>query len=58
MLEFLAMGGYAAYVWPSWLTGVALIVGITLFSRRKLARAQQKLTQLTTLSEQERETHG
>ncbi|PDH64714.1 MAG: heme exporter protein CcmD [SAR116 cluster bacterium MED-G04] len=47
MLEFFAMGGYAAYVWPSWLIGGALILIVSLESRRRLKSAERKLAQLS-----------
>ena len=46
MTEFLAMGGYAAFVWPAWGAGVVILLAITAhtFSRRK--RAQTRLAML------------
>ena len=46
MPEFFDMGGYAAFVWPSWLAGAALILGITLESRRRLKSAQRRLERM------------
>lgn len=46
MAHFLAMGGYAAFVWPAYaasLGGIALAVVLTL---RGYARAKQRLDKL------------
>ena len=43
MAEFLAMGGYAAYVWPAWLVAAAVVLGITLDSARRLRSAERRL---------------
>ena len=43
MPEFLSMGGYAAFVWPSWLAAAAMVLGITLDSRRRLRSARRRL---------------
>ena len=42
MTEFLAMGGYAAFVWPAWGAGVVILAVITAhtFARRKQAQAR------------------
>ena len=32
MAEFFDMGGYAAFVWPSWIVTVAVIIAITILS--------------------------
>ena len=32
MTEFLDMGGYAAFVWPSWIIAVVVILGISIMS--------------------------
>jgi heme exporter protein CcmD len=40
MTEFLDMGGYAKYVWPSYLVTFALIVLNIIWARRALARAK------------------
>jgi heme exporter protein CcmD len=39
MNEFLRMGGYAAYVWPSYALTLAVIVLNIYWARRSLARA-------------------
>ena len=40
------MGGYAAFVWPSWLAAAALMLGIAWGSRRRLKAAERRLRQL------------
>ena len=46
MAEFLSMGGYAAFVWPSWLAAAAIVLGVTVDSRRRLRGAQRRLSTL------------
>ena len=43
MSEFLAMGGHAAFVWPSWGLAAAMLVAITVASWRRRARAAAAL---------------
>lgn len=47
---FLAMGGYAAYVWPSY--GLAAVVMLVLFAAasRRASAAAQRLKQLQSLA--------
>ena len=40
MMEFLEMGGYARYVWPSYAIVFAAIVLSVVWARRALRRAQ------------------
>jgi heme exporter protein CcmD len=42
MLQFLAMGGYARYVWPSYALTLAVIGLNILWARRALRQAQQE----------------
>ncbi len=46
MAHFLAMGGYAAYVWPSFAVSVFGIGGILAATLRSYARAKRRLTEL------------
>ena len=39
MNDFLRMGGYAAFVWPSYLITLAIVVLNIIWARRALARA-------------------
>ncbi len=41
--EFFAMGGYAAYVWPSFGLAVAILAGLGLNSRARLRAATFEL---------------
>lgn len=41
MKEFLNMGGYAAYVWPSYGLTVAIIVLNIVWARRLLAKSRE-----------------
>ncbi|HLY53064.1 MAG TPA: heme exporter protein CcmD [Steroidobacteraceae bacterium] len=40
MRQFFAMGGYALYVWPSYLITLAAVVLNVIWARRSLARAR------------------
>jgi heme exporter protein D len=40
MLQFLQMGGYAVYVWPSYAL-TALVVGLNIFWARRSLRSAQ-----------------
>jgi heme exporter protein D len=42
MSEFLNMGGYAAYVWPSYGLTMAIIVLNIVWARRLLARSREE----------------
>lgn len=46
LTEFLAMGGYGAYVWPSFLITAAVMLAMTMASVRSLRRAQRILADL------------
>lgn len=46
VLEFLAMGGYAAYVWPAFGAAAAVLVGLWLVSQRALAACHRRLGEL------------
>ena len=39
-MEFLQMGGYAQYVWPSYVITFAVVVLNIIWARRALARSQ------------------
>jgi heme exporter protein D len=39
--SFLAMGGYAAYVWPAWGLSLAALAALTLLSWRWMRRAER-----------------
>jgi len=44
--EFLAMGGYAGFVWPAYLLVAAVMVGVFVESRRGLKAAEDALAAL------------
>jgi heme exporter protein D len=46
MLEFLNMGGYAAFVWPSYLLAAVIMAGLWLTSRRALKLREAELKRL------------
>lgn len=58
MTEFLDMGGYAAFVWPSY--GIALLVmaGLAVTSVRAWRRNRRLLDQLEQRRRSQRETAG
>jgi heme exporter protein D len=44
--EFLAMGGYAAYVWPAYLVAALVMAGQVVATLRALRRREAALAQL------------
>jgi heme exporter protein D len=44
--EFLAMGGYAAYVWPAYLVAALVMAGQVVSTLRALRRREAALAQL------------
>ncbi len=46
MSDFLAMGGYAAYVWSAFAIAVALMVGLFAQSRQAARRREAELAEL------------
>lgn len=44
--EFLAMGGYAAYVWPAFGIALALLLALLVASRRRLKSREAELAAL------------
>lgn len=48
MNDFLAMGGYAAYVWPAYAIGLILLVGLFVQSSRAAKRSEAELERLRT----------
>lgn len=46
MSEFLAMGGYAAYVWPAYIIAVATIGGMAVQTVLQWRRARDRLRAL------------
>ncbi len=44
--EFLAMGGYAGFIWPAYLIAAAVLIGLLVASRRSLKSAEAALLAL------------
>ncbi len=44
--SFLAMGGYGAFVWPSYLLSLLVLGGVLVTSRRARRRSEQALAAL------------
>ncbi|MDD3447062.1 MAG: heme exporter protein CcmD [Zavarzinia sp.] len=44
--QFLAMGGYAAYIWPSFILTFAVVIGLAVVSWRRLKREEARLALL------------
>lgn len=49
-MEFLAMGGYAAFVWPAYAIAAVIMAGLTIDSWRGLAREKATLEKLQAQS--------
>jgi heme exporter protein D len=49
MSEFLNMGGYAAYVWPSYGLTLAIIVLNIVWARRLLAKSREEARRRLTM---------
>lgn len=56
MTEFLAMGGYAAYVWSAFAIAAILLVGLFLQSRRTVLRRAAELEALRATARPQRQT--
>lgn len=46
LTRFLDMGGYAAYVWPSFVLTFAVVIGLAVASRLSLRKAERQLALL------------
>ena len=46
MSEFLAMGGYAAFVWPAWGISAAALGGLVVFALAERRAAAERLRRL------------
>ncbi len=51
LTEIFAQGGYAAYVWPSFIVAGAAMAVMTVISMRSLGRARRALAQLQSGNE-------
>ncbi|BDX01021.1 heme exporter protein CcmD [Maricaulis maris] len=48
MTEFFAMGGYAAYVWPTWAVSAAVLVALVVHALLERRAAREALRRLET----------
>ena len=53
MSEYFAMGGYAAFIWPSYGVAAVLLVVLFLLSARRLQAAERVLDQDNSAAEEE-----
>lgn len=58
MSEFLAMGGYAAYVWPTYGIAAVILVVLLVASVRGAKRAEREARALEALSPRRRRKAG
>jgi heme exporter protein D len=54
MSEFLAMGGYAAFVWPAYAVAVGALVVLTAVSLRQWRAAKAEVARLEALGPRRR----
>ena len=47
--EFLDMGGYAAFVWPCFGVTIALLIGLFVTSKKRLAQLETEVAALEAL---------
>ena len=47
--EYLAMGGYAAFVWPCFAVTLAVMIGLFVSSKQRLARLKSEVAALEAL---------
>ena len=50
MMEFLSMGGYAAYVWPPYIAAALIMIALALSSLHNLRERQKRLRSLEPTS--------
>ena len=53
--EYLAMGGYAAYVWPALAIAAGMLLFLAVWSMMQLRSSQHRLDQLEPIAERRRE---
>ena len=53
LAQALSMGGYAAYVWPSFAIATLVLTGMVFASVRELRKAQRALNDLKSLQSNE-----
>lgn len=47
--DFLAMGGYAAFVWPCFAATLAVMIGLYVISKQRFAKLQSEVAALEAL---------
>ena len=52
MSEFLAMGGYAAFVWPCVGLSFAILAGLLLTARRRLRGVHRRIRRLSVAADE------
>jgi heme exporter protein D len=53
LAQKLSMGGYAAYVWPSFAVAAIVLIAMVIASLRSLRKAQHTLSELQNLPRNE-----
>ena len=56
--DFLDMGGYAAFVWPSFIVCAVLMVGLVVLSRHRQRRTAGRLAEVERLVRGAEEDEG
>lgn len=54
MATFFEMGGYAAFVWPSWIIGLIVLLAVSLISFNHDRRIKMQLSKLDVLDTQKK----
>ena len=54
MATFFEMGGYAAFVWPSWIIGLIVLLAVSLISFNHDRRIKMQLSKLDALDTQKK----
>lgn len=57
MSEFLAMGGYAAFIWPAYGVATAVLAGLLAFSIRTMRQREALVDSLRASREQNKKLH-
>lgn len=52
MMEFLEMGGYARYVWPSYALTFAVVILNVVWARRALTRSREQARRRLAMQEE------
>jgi heme exporter protein D len=57
MAEFFAMGGYAAFIWPAYIVGALLMVGLLILSLRSMRQREALVETLRSSRRADRKEH-